>query len=317
MPTTNTPVPIYYPDENAPVAPLENLFKLVADSVAAGFSSGGVPRVADLAALFTSVGNAGDMLRVIEGGAIFQYVGSGWVQRTEARFASTSVRDTAYAKASGVYRVPGVARVRIDGRSYPMVWAGTASVGSWVAEVGMIQLRPPTVDPPATASIDAGGTGVMSSANDTAFANSLLPEFDHHVIDFSLNGTVTELGLYLRLMTGSTIKDGNSYTYKGVQNVGTTLAQWQNGTSFMHIGNMGDKAAQALVGQIHIHDAADASKFTRVMWTCFAYDGVNDRYVSAGGNYALAEVNNGFQLLRSKAGTMSGYVRIYGVGKGA
>lgn len=67
-----------------------------------------------LAALATGELLAGDLARVTEGGALFMWDGSAWVQITMSRFATEAARDTAYAKASSAYLVQGVESLTTD-----------------------------------------------------------------------------------------------------------------------------------------------------------------------------------------------------------
>lgn len=69
---------------------------------------------ADLAELATLGGIEGETKIVREGGAQFERTAGSWVQRTPATFASSSARDTAYAKASAAYRVQGALVFRSD-----------------------------------------------------------------------------------------------------------------------------------------------------------------------------------------------------------
>lgn len=62
---------------------------------------------ADLTELATLGGPEGDTKAVREGGALFERAGGVWLQSTPSRFATVSARDTAYAKASGAYKVQG------------------------------------------------------------------------------------------------------------------------------------------------------------------------------------------------------------------
>lgn len=276
------------------------------------------PSVSDLDALLALGGNTGLIAVVREGGALFQRVGSTWVQQTEARFASATERDAAYAKAGGVYRVAGVARVRLTGRNYTLAYTGTPAAGAWVAEIAMVQIRPDSASGTGSVTLDSGGSVVLAAAGDTSVITSLPADFDHHRIEFSLHGDVTGIGVYLRLLVNSTIKSDNLYTYRGVQNISTAgVSSWADTTSYMYLGNMGGSPLQAIVGHVDIYDAANAAKYTRVHWETFAYDGNDNRYVSAAGNYAVTEANNGFQILRNKAATFTGYIRVYGIGKGA
>jgi hypothetical protein len=106
----NTTRGITYPTGTDDVAPLQTVFATMATSIDTALGKLTF-RPADLAALAALVGmSPGDIATVLEGGAIFRYTGTSWVQATPASFSSSAARDTAYAKASGTYRV-GTARV--------------------------------------------------------------------------------------------------------------------------------------------------------------------------------------------------------------
>lgn len=95
-----------------PVSPLENLFNTQATALEAEMAavSAGLAykSTADLASLHGLTATQGLTYVVTEGGALFVGNGTVFVQVTKATFASTTARDTAYAKASGVYKLSGV-----------------------------------------------------------------------------------------------------------------------------------------------------------------------------------------------------------------
>lgn len=59
-----------------------------------------------LSALATTNKLVGDLAFVVEGEVYMSWTGTGWRQSTTSRFATTAARDTAYAKASALFRVP-------------------------------------------------------------------------------------------------------------------------------------------------------------------------------------------------------------------
>jgi len=111
MPSTGAPGNIWYPDDTSPVAPLENLFLTQATSINVAMAAVGVPRLADLAALYALSGALGDAYVIKEGGALFVHDGVKFVQRTPAAFSATSARLSAYAKGSGAFLVDGASAV--------------------------------------------------------------------------------------------------------------------------------------------------------------------------------------------------------------
>lgn len=126
MPANTSPDNIVYPVSTDPVAPLETVFAALANSVQTALNKHPYS-VADLTALaaLTTI-PTGSIAQVTEGGALFRYTGSSWIQATTAVFASTAARDTAYAKASGAYRV-AEALARVGSLTYR--YTGTAWQG--------------------------------------------------------------------------------------------------------------------------------------------------------------------------------------------
>lgn len=111
MPTT-TPDNIYYADSTTTMS-AEAISAAEATSVQAALSriTSSVSDFTALAALSTSGLVAGNSAYVTEGAVTMQWSGTVWRQVTTSVFASTVARDTAYAKASGAYRVEGVRAV--------------------------------------------------------------------------------------------------------------------------------------------------------------------------------------------------------------
>lgn len=123
--------------------------------------------VADLAALLAVATPAQGWTRtVIEGSALFEWNGA-WVQITTAFFSSPAGRDSAYAKAGGVYKVNG-ARVFIPGTGFangvPQSQEYSTSPGLWRnITVGRIAINPGA----------AAGTGVSVLGSKINFVNNL------------------------------------------------------------------------------------------------------------------------------------------------
>jgi hypothetical protein len=122
--TANTTRGITYPTGTDQVAPLHTVFATMATSIDTALGKI-VFKAADHTALAALTGmTTGDLASVTEGGAIFRYSGIAWVQATPATFASAASRDTAYAKASAVYRTPG-AQVYLTDTSTALIRIGT------------------------------------------------------------------------------------------------------------------------------------------------------------------------------------------------
>lgn len=117
MPSTGLPANVWYPDDTAPIAPLENLFSQLATSVNVAFAAlRKISYAADLDALAALVAGAteGDLVLCDEGNFYLSFNDGAWVQVTQATFASESARNTAFAKASAAYRVEGARVYRTD-----------------------------------------------------------------------------------------------------------------------------------------------------------------------------------------------------------
>lgn len=97
-------MPLSYFTNSTPLTPLRDPFNLLVDAINEGDANALV--VADLNALAAETPSGdGAMAFVVEGAITFRSASGVWVQRGMATFASTSARDTAYAKASAAYRL--------------------------------------------------------------------------------------------------------------------------------------------------------------------------------------------------------------------
>lgn len=310
MPTTNTPVPIYYPDETAPVAPLENLFKLLADSVASGFVTGGLPRVADLTALAALSGANGDMVRVTEGGALFRHNGSIWVQITSATFANTSARDTAYAKASAQYRVI-TARAKTLDRGYDTAYI----TDGWYGVGGLVPIKPTNVSG-TNATIEADGSVKLNATNLVRFNGMFNGDFDRYLIQYSLYGSVVGQTILGRFCIGSSSVTSNDYYFQGVSQSGDAAPGKFSlrPTSYLDIARCGPGQINSCAGSIEIVDPSKAVK-SRAAWKSFGSDGSTDHDISASGNLNIMQVHDGFSFFDPGSATLTGFIRVYGYGK--
>lgn len=130
MSASTSPDNIVYPVSTDSFGPLETVFATLATSVQTALSATKTYRTADLNSLGAIAGMAsGALATVIEGGATFGYDGTLWQQKTEALFANTTIRDSAYAKAGGAYRIAPTARVVVAGVRQEWNTLGWSPVG--------------------------------------------------------------------------------------------------------------------------------------------------------------------------------------------
>lgn len=128
MSASTSPDNITYPTSTDSFGPLETAFATMAASIQTALSATKTYRTADLNSLNGLTGMAsGAIATVIEGGALFDYNGTIWIQVTNSVFATTTLRDSAYLKATGAYKViTARATVSADGITYGYfgtVWA--------------------------------------------------------------------------------------------------------------------------------------------------------------------------------------------------
>ena len=325
---TTSPDNIYFPTTNTQVAPLETQFALQASSIQEAFNTRAVRtyKVADLnaLALLTNDVDAGDTALVFEGGATFRRIGSMWAQATPALFASVAARDTAYAKASGAFRVPGAAS-RVANRLVTDVWQGAPSSGGWMPEVSEVQIRPTvlTQGGAAQTSIDPDGTLIFNNLPGTGVLvqDIFTDEFDEYRIDWWAIGTATNqgaTGINIRWATGAVQDTANLYYYAGqrAQRNEAGPGSW-HGTalSFNDIGRCGPSTTGDGRGTVEVINPADATKRTRAQWRATGSDGTTDVTIDAGGAYQNAKRHDGFVFWG--AANINGRLRIYGRTNGA
>ena len=130
MSASTSPDNIVYPTSTDSFGPLETVFATLATSVQTALSATKTYRTADLTSLAAIAGMASSALATVtEGGATFGYDGTLWQQKTEALFANTTIRDSAYAKAGGAYKISPNARVVVAGVRQEWNTLGWSPVG--------------------------------------------------------------------------------------------------------------------------------------------------------------------------------------------
>jgi hypothetical protein len=206
MPTT-TPDSIYYPDSSSQIAPLETHFATLATSVQNALTArvgAKLMKVADHAALIlatSGVGN-GDVATVESGGAIFVRTAGAWEQKTPAKFTTTTVRDSEYAKAGAAYRVLG-ARAIVTASGTEFVHNGTG----WVAAVPAF--LPTYNEVTGTATVPVGATlAALTGSNVSQSITNAAPTRAKVTVRgiFGSNGSGT--GAFLNVaVSGSTTRN--------------------------------------------------------------------------------------------------------------
>ena len=175
MSASTSPDNITYPISTDAFGPLETSFATLATSVQTALNGLKTYRTADHISLAAITGMAtGALATVIEGGAIFDYNGTIWVQSTPATFATNTARDTAYAKATGAYRVLNAQVMRTDkGRTeqyFTAVTAGKTTAGwyqiSGNPEVGVFAYN--------TGYSDNGATAITTIEKSNGFVTIII-----------------------------------------------------------------------------------------------------------------------------------------------
>ena len=162
-------------------------------------STFGVADLDALAALATASLLPGALAYVTEGAVFYSWNGTIWVQRGVATFASTTVRDTAYAKASAAYLVAGVEAVDTSsGLTYERgasAWSlrtveahrqldTTNSVGQFLLQHGIGKIT------------GAGGSSASEAVTfPVAFATGTVPTVTSSCLGFRPTGSFNAVGL--------------------------------------------------------------------------------------------------------------------------
>lgn len=117
----------------------------------------------DELATFSATEYEGGIIHVDEGNLNVQSIDGSWVQINTATFASAAARNSAYAKASGAFRVDG-ALAKTPDDLWPRRYVTSSS--SWRPPLdrgGILPIKPPTVAG-TNVSVNADGTVVLANA---------------------------------------------------------------------------------------------------------------------------------------------------------
>lgn len=215
---------------------------------------------ADLTELATLGGPEGETKVVREGGATFVRTGGIWSQRLQATFASASARDTAYAKASAVYKLAG-ARVFRSDQGWVEEFFDTSKVA--VAGFYPISGKLPTVIRTASAAVPFGTSRAIVTGWDT----SVLA--DANIAYASGVFTVAQAGLYQVKVS-----------------IAPTNATAMSGSIYMHRNNSGTESLEtrgfAATGQNPLSFSLDQP------FQLAAADNIDFRVVATAANTGLA-----------------------------
>lgn len=220
--TANTARGITYPTGTDQVAPLHPVFATMATSIDTALGKV-IFRPADLTALAAVTGMiAGDVAQVIEGGALFEYDGTSWTQRTPARFASAATRDAAYAKASAAYRVQGAEAYRTDAGWLEQYYAlyNSASNAAGATPAGWY----PTTNKPYARNIRSAISGSIGSSSYTDLSGSAYWTLQDRsgFAAYNAGWTIPVSGIYR--VTTTVQASGNILTGISVDNTAPGLA---------------------------------------------------------------------------------------------
>lgn len=304
-----TPDNIYYPVVGDQMNPLAGKFALLASSVQNALNAHPY-NPSDLTALAALSGMSSGSLAVVqEGGAVFEYNGTAWIQITEARFATAAARDTAYAKASGAYRNTN-ARARLADRGYVTAYFGTA----WGGVGGLVPLRPTSVNGTGV-SIDTDGSIVCTGATLTEIRGFASSDFTNYRILIKGSGSSTGAAFYMRLMSGTTIETSSNYIWEGAfSNPTLGLVRWTNGgANLVDLGRLHVDATRRASFAIELYDLQLGFN-TGISYVSSGVDGSGPLSISSNGAFNLPTAFDGAAFLQS-AGTFTGRIQIFGYGK--
>lgn len=308
MSASTSPDNITFPISTDSFGPLETAFAVLATSVQTALNGTKTYRTADHTSLAAITGMApGALATVIEGGAIFDYNGTIWIQSTPAIFATTSARDTAYAKAGGAYRVLG-AQVRITAGGYLTQWSTISS--SWRSvEAGLVRIVPTVAGTGVT--VDVNGKVTFVAATTISLNNCFSADFDHFLVSIDCSVVTVAANLMLRLRAAGVDLATASYQYGGTTGNGTATPSGFNAsaTGFYVTRNpVGAIVASAVVDVWNPATAVNKRAMSRSMTSSSTY--LSADAIGLQCNAALAY--DGLTLINDNTGTMTGVMSVFG-----
>ncbi|MGE0399952.1 MAG: hypothetical protein AB7T06_24770 [Kofleriaceae bacterium] len=261
--------------------------------------------VADLDALaaLTNMGT-GDIREVVELAAMFMYTGSAWVQISDAYFASAAARDTAYNKASAVYKVAGRANIFRTDTGYRQSWDGTG----WRYQSGALIPVIPTSA--VNATVGASGVVTFSSAASVSLNGCFNSQFDNYVIQIEITSKTANSSLIWRLRVGGVDASGaTDYWTQLMAAAGGSVVGAGYATSFAY-ATANASADNAL--PFYLYSPAKAV-VTRFQASGASYLGSSTTLQAeiVGGRHNVATAYDGITFIPA-SGAITGIIRVYG-----
>ena len=302
MSASTSPDNIFYPTSTDSFGPLETAFATMASSVQTALNGTKTYRTADHTSLAAITAMAsGALATVIEGGATFGYDGSVWQQKTDAIFASTANRDTAYAKAGGAYRVSPSARVIITG--IRQEWNGSA----WQSVSAMMSVIPASVGGTTVVSSIAGKVS-FTAASGLNLNNCFSTAADKYEIFIDITGmsTVSQVGMYLRASSA----DNTTANYDWQALYGSASAAGSSGIAAGTQWQLTSAATGSHSIHITLFNPAQATLKRGVVSTTDYTGGAAPTVSTIGLGFRSGTVFDGFSIFALAGGTFAGVISV-------
>jgi hypothetical protein len=293
------------PTGSSPVTPLQNYFADL-DTRVTALTNTQIINVADVT-LLGSAANEGQIKHVDEMNCNFQAQDGVWVQMDIAKFVTSTARDTAYAKAGGIYKVVNV-QSRVTSERFDRSWSSGSA--SWKPDLslGLVPIRPTSVAGTGVV-LGADGRITFTTASSVSVNGCYSLDFENylHVLVVTAKSAGTDIGMRLR-GAGADITAAN---YNVVTTYGTvtstTTGTAAGNTSF--VTDLGGIAGR-LRGKFDLFSpflAAQTGFASQFQAGSANYNGVGS------GEHTLSNSYDGCTFgFFAAASTMTGTLRIYG-----
>lgn len=304
MSANTTPDGITYPVGTDAIAPLHTVFAVMASTVQTALNNRTwLKALADLNALAAATGMpTGGQATIIDGSGVFQYTGTLWQQIDAGYFATTALRDTAFAKASGAYKVNTSYCSTGDAVNRGLTqWSTTANL--WLgAGSGMVPIVPVSVGGTGVTLNAATGRITLAGAGGGITINGCFTSsYDNYVVRFTASGCSVDNDALLQFtVAGSATATG--YT--------CNQPQWTSGsgvvlTSTTYIKPFRISATGGCSARLEIA-APFLARYTTTMIQS------QDTISSLGGGGTLANTTSYDGFTISTSAGVNGEIRIYG-----
>lgn len=310
MSANTSPDNITYPVSTDAVAPLETVFATMATSVQTALSNFRSSKlnlvVADLAALALVTGmSVGQLAIVTEGGAVFEYNGTTWVQQTIAQFSTTGARDTAYAKASSAYLVAWTAQALITSTGQNLQYNGSAWVNPFSSGLNPIV---PTSVAGTGVTVSSSGVVTLTAASIASMNGVFSSTYDNYLIlaDFPTHSTGSATQMRLRL-AGTDDVTASSYQTQTTTSTTTTVTGAQVVSTSGPINSNGAFLEDSMKVTLFAPAIARVTRWQSEFFGVISSIASGSAY----GRHTAATAYDGVSILVG-AGTITGTVRVFG-----